>query len=106
MLGCLLDGWTRPTTTALHARASWEDCLESCDMRGMGRPYKQYLRGKRVYVCSCCKSHIADHDDIISKVKACEAWVTWQVIAPSINEDLETFWCNMPGAGGCNGVYK
>lgn len=33
----------------------------------MGRPFKQYLSGPRVYCCSNCKAHAADHDDIISK---------------------------------------
>lgn len=33
----------------------------------MGRPFKQYLSGPRVYCCANCKSHAADHDDIISK---------------------------------------
>ena len=34
----------------------------------MGRPFKQYLNGPRIYSCSNCRSHVADHDDIISKV--------------------------------------
>ena len=34
----------------------------------MGRPFKQYLDGPRIYSCSTCRSHVADHDDIISKV--------------------------------------
>lgn len=33
----------------------------------MGRPFKQYLDGPRIYSCSTCRSHVADHDDIISK---------------------------------------
>jgi hypothetical protein len=35
----------------------------------MGRPFKQYLDGPRIYSCSTCRSHVADHDDIISKVR-------------------------------------
>lgn len=33
----------------------------------MGRPFKQYLNGQRIYSCSTCRSHAADHDDMISK---------------------------------------
>jgi hypothetical protein len=33
----------------------------------MGRPFKQYLGGSKIYSCSNCRSHAADHDEIISK---------------------------------------
>ncbi|CAI5535898.1 unnamed protein product [Closterium sp. Naga37s-1] len=33
----------------------------------MGRPFKHYLKGPRIYSCSNCRSHAADHDEIISK---------------------------------------
>ncbi|KAF5827889.1 Yippee/Mis18 [Dunaliella salina] len=33
----------------------------------MGRPFKQFLNGPKIYCCATCKSHIADHDDVISK---------------------------------------
>eukprot|EP00271_Cylindrocystis_brebissonii_P009788 TRINITY_DN2506_c0_g2_i1.p2 TRINITY_DN2506_c0_g2~~TRINITY_DN2506_c0_g2_i1.p2 ORF type:complete len:112 (+),score=22.92 TRINITY_DN2506_c0_g2_i1:280-615(+) len=33
----------------------------------MGRPFKQYLAGNKIYSCSNCRSHAADHDEIISK---------------------------------------
>ena len=33
----------------------------------MGRPFKHYLQGPRIYSCSNCRSHAADHDEIISK---------------------------------------
>eukprot|EP00164_Ancoracysta_twista_P014295 GFYU01023237.1.p2 GENE.GFYU01023237.1~~GFYU01023237.1.p2 ORF type:complete len:113 (+),score=8.61 GFYU01023237.1:113-451(+) len=33
----------------------------------MGRPFKQYLYGPRVYTCSNCHCHLANHEDIISK---------------------------------------
>ena len=39
----------------------------------MGRPFKQYLEGPRIYSCSTCRSHVADHDDIISKVLSGDA---------------------------------
>ena len=35
----------------------------------MGRPFKVYLSGPRIYSCSTCRAHAADHDDIISKVR-------------------------------------
>ena len=34
----------------------------------MGVPFKQYLSGDRIYMCSTCKSHAADHSQLISKV--------------------------------------
>uniref|UniRef100_A0A7S0WSD2 Protein yippee-like n=1 Tax=Pyramimonas obovata TaxID=1411642 RepID=A0A7S0WSD2_9CHLO len=33
----------------------------------MGRLFKQYLSGPRIYSCSNCRTHSADHDEIISK---------------------------------------
>ena len=33
----------------------------------MGRVFKVYLNGPRVYCCSSCKCHLASHDEIISK---------------------------------------
>ncbi len=35
----------------------------------MGRPFKTYLNGTKIYSCSNCRCHSADHDDIISKVR-------------------------------------
>ena len=35
----------------------------------MGRPFKTYLNGTKIYSCSSCRCHSADHDDIISKVR-------------------------------------
>eukprot|EP00243_Klebsormidium_subtile_P003342 TRINITY_DN16708_c0_g1_i1.p1 TRINITY_DN16708_c0_g1~~TRINITY_DN16708_c0_g1_i1.p1 ORF type:complete len:112 (-),score=2.05 TRINITY_DN16708_c0_g1_i1:569-904(-) len=33
----------------------------------MGRIFRQYLNGPRIYSCSNCRCHSADHDEIISK---------------------------------------
>mmetsp|Transcript_21754 Transcript_21754/g.24283 ORF Transcript_21754/g.24283 Transcript_21754/m.24283 type:complete len:116 (-) Transcript_21754:1158-1505(-) len=33
----------------------------------MGRLFIHYLTGPRVYVCTCCSSHLANHSDIVSK---------------------------------------
>lgn len=33
----------------------------------MGRPFKQYLAGSKIYSCINCRSHAADHNEIISK---------------------------------------
>eukprot|EP00899_Mesostigma_viride_P018894 jgi/Mesvir1/27005/Mv20712-RA.1 len=33
----------------------------------MGRPFKQFLNGPRIYSCSNCRCHNADHDEILSK---------------------------------------
>ncbi len=35
----------------------------------MGKIYRQYLNGSRLYGCSSCHCHSADHDDIVSKVR-------------------------------------
>ena len=34
----------------------------------MGLAYNVYLNAKRIYGCKTCKTHLADHDDIISRV--------------------------------------
>jgi hypothetical protein len=34
---------------------------------GMGQIYQEYLTGPRIYKCSSCKAHAADHADIFSK---------------------------------------
>ncbi|KAK6428572.1 protein yippee-like moh1 [Oleoguttula sp. CCFEE 5521] len=33
----------------------------------MGLVYNVYLNAKRIYGCKVCKTHLADHDDIISR---------------------------------------
>lgn len=33
----------------------------------MGRIFQRYLEGPRVYSCSSCRCHLANHDEIISK---------------------------------------
>eukprot|EP00891_Asterochloris_glomerata_P008939 jgi/Astpho2/8939/Aster-02618 len=33
----------------------------------MGRPFKQYLNAPRIYSCGSCRSHVSDHEEIISK---------------------------------------
>lgn len=34
----------------------------------MGLAYNIYLNAKRIYGCKNCKTHLADHDEIISRV--------------------------------------
>lgn len=34
----------------------------------MGLAYNVYLNAKRIYGCKNCKTHLADHDEIISRV--------------------------------------
>jgi hypothetical protein len=36
----------------------------------MGRPFKQYLGGPRIYACASCGTHTADLDEIVSKARA------------------------------------
>ncbi|KAG2482661.1 hypothetical protein HYH03_018433 [Edaphochlamys debaryana] len=33
----------------------------------MGRPFKAYLSGPRVYSCANCRTHACDHEEILSK---------------------------------------
>ncbi|THV97837.1 hypothetical protein D6D02_02567 [Aureobasidium pullulans] len=33
----------------------------------MGLAYNVYLNCKRIYGCKSCKTHLADHDDIVSR---------------------------------------
>ena len=34
----------------------------------MGLAYNVYLNAKRIYGCKSCKTHLADHEEIISRV--------------------------------------
>jgi hypothetical protein len=34
----------------------------------MGLAYNVYLNAKKIYGCKNCKTHLADHDEIISRV--------------------------------------
>lgn len=34
----------------------------------MGLRYNTYLSGTKIYGCAHCKAHLADHDDILSRV--------------------------------------
>ena len=34
----------------------------------MGLTYNTYLNAKKIYGCKKCKTHLADHDEIISRV--------------------------------------
>lgn len=36
----------------------------------MGLTYNVYLDAKRIYGCKNCKTHLADHDEIISRVSS------------------------------------
>lgn len=35
----------------------------------MGLAYNTYLNSNRVYGCKGCKAHLANHDDIVSRVR-------------------------------------
>jgi hypothetical protein len=35
----------------------------------MGLAYPTYLNSNRIYGCKTCKTHLANHDDIISRVR-------------------------------------
>lgn len=39
------------------------------DLATMGLAYNTYLNSNRVYGCKGCKTHLANHDDIISRVR-------------------------------------
>lgn len=51
-----MPGWLTRLTSNDSGRTS-----------SMGRPFKQYLNGTRIYSCSSCRCHIADHEEIVSK---------------------------------------
>jgi hypothetical protein len=34
----------------------------------MGLAYNTYLNSSRIYGCKACKTHLANHEDIISRV--------------------------------------
>ena len=36
----------------------------------MGKMFKIHLCGDRIYSCSTCRTHLAKHDQIVSKVRA------------------------------------
>ena len=36
----------------------------------MGLAYNVYLNAKKIYGCKNCKTHLADHDEIISRVSS------------------------------------
>lgn len=38
----------------------------------MGLRYNTYLNGNKIYGCHNCKAHLADHDDILSRVSAAQ----------------------------------
>ena len=35
----------------------------------MGLAYNVYLNAAKIYGCKSCKTHLADHDEIISRVR-------------------------------------
>ena len=36
----------------------------------MGLAYNVYLNSSRIYGCKVCKTHLSNHDDILSRVSA------------------------------------
>jgi hypothetical protein len=41
----------------------------------MGVLFKEHLSGERVYSCSGCRTHAADHQEMVSKVRGGDSWV-------------------------------
>jgi len=35
----------------------------------MAPAFRQYLDGAKIYGCATCRTHVADNDDIVSKVR-------------------------------------
>jgi hypothetical protein len=54
----------------------------------MGRPFRQYLNGSRIYSCNTCRCHSADAEDVESKVG--EVW-TGAYCADSAGQDQHRF---------------
>jgi hypothetical protein len=44
----------------------------------MGLAYNIYLNSHRIYGCGQCKTHLSNHDDIISRVRA----LSWSLAFP------------------------
>jgi hypothetical protein len=40
----------------------------SCSFFNMGLSYNVYLNSSKIYGCKNCKTHLSNHDDIISRV--------------------------------------
>lgn len=43
----------------------------TCTPRGprlQGRIFKEYLSGEKIYTCSNCRTHVTDHENMISKL--------------------------------------
>jgi hypothetical protein len=48
----------------------------------MGLAYNTYLNSNRIYGCKGCKTHLANHDDILSRVNHNQSLLS----APSVPE--------------------
>lgn len=51
----------------------------------MGLRYNDYLSGNKIYGCKNCKTHLANHDDIISRVRF--SWLT-RPVSPATDSQL------------------
>jgi hypothetical protein len=40
-------------------------------LANMGLSYNIYLNSSKIYGCKNCKTHLSNHDDIISRVSPC-----------------------------------
>lgn len=46
----------------------------------MGLAYNVYLSSVRIYGCKNCKTHLADHDEIVSRVRCIRAAVIYHLL--------------------------
>ncbi|CAI6333189.1 unnamed protein product [Periconia digitata] len=60
----------------------------------MGLTYNVYLNGKRIYGCGTCKTHLSNHEDILSRVRPSTPSTpsTWRpIIDLSADEAFQNF---------------
>ena len=57
----------RRGSEALRPSRKGKKASAICPRGAMGRLFKQYLNGHKIYSCSNCRCHTSDHDEIISK---------------------------------------
>lgn len=74
----------------------------------MGLSYNTYLNSAKIYGCKACKAHLANHDDIISRVRGkqhlgCNRWHSTGLPHPGVTiciplttDDIQQASCSPP----------
>lgn len=56
----------------------------------MGLAYNTYLTSNKIYGCKTCKAHLANHEDIISRVRIVSTYVYAVFPLPRANWAIRT----------------